>query len=438
MYAGEMKIGFICLPLSGHVLPMTSLMRKLQSRGHEVFFLGVPDYESIVRDADLSFLECCARSFPRGSMPGLWQPIASMQGLEIMQYAMTSIFPKLIAAALKELPAILLKYEIDALVVDTAFFYVQLAAMSVKVPFVQVSLALHTDATGTTPPSIFSWPYETSPEALARNLEGLQELGKLLAPNLQIASEFAERAGLSLDWTDPGATASKLAIITQTPREFDFPIVGLPSQWHYAGPFHDGDGRRAIPFPWDELDQRPLVYVSLGTVVNGQDRLYRTVLEALVEMQDLQVVVSAGNSAIAEGLREVSPRALIVEQVPQLELLKRTALCITHGGLNTVLEALAQGVPMIAVPIGFDQPGVAARIAYHHVGEFIQVDELTTQGLSAAVRQVLDQAEYRVNACRFQEIIARNRGLDAAADAVEHAFADTANEVRVFPAVHGS
>ena len=213
-----MKIGFVCLPLSGHVLPMSSLMRKLRSRGHQVVFIGQFDMGPLICDADLPFLPYCAETFPSGSMPGLWEPLARMHGQEILDCFGKTICPQLLDAALKELPHLLSEQGIDALVVDTDFFYVQLAAMSVHVPFVQVFLALHLDPTGTTPPLVFSWPFETTPEALARNRRGLQQLGKLHAPCLQIGRTFAERVKLSLDWTDPGAAISKLALITQTPR----------------------------------------------------------------------------------------------------------------------------------------------------------------------------------------------------------------------------
>jgi zeaxanthin glucosyltransferase len=65
----------------------------------------------------------------------------------------------------------------------------------------------------------------------------------------------------------------------------------------------------------------------------------------------------------------VPSNVIVVDQAPQIELLKRATLCITHAGLNTALESLAYGVPMVAIPIGYDQFGVAARIAYHGVGE---------------------------------------------------------------------
>ena len=60
--------------------------------------------------------------------------------------------------------------------------------------------------------------------------------------------------------------------------------------------------------------------------------------------------------------------AVVVNYCPQIQLLERSAACITHAGLNTALESLAQGVPMVAIPITNDQPGVAARIAWSGTG----------------------------------------------------------------------
>ena len=185
--------------------------------------------------------------------------------------------------------------------------------------------------------------------------------------------------------------ASQLALITQTPKEFDFPILKPPLHWHYTGPFHDDEGRRSVPFPWEGLDGRTLLYVSLGTAVNSQDRLFRIILEAVGGMSELQIVFSTGGRVVAKDLVNIAPNTILVERVPQIELLKQAALCITHAGLNTVLEARAQGVPLLAIPIGFDQPGVAARIAYHRTGEFIEVENLTAQGLSALIRKIIEQ-----------------------------------------------
>jgi UDP:flavonoid glycosyltransferase YjiC (YdhE family) len=77
---------------------------------------------------------------------------------------------------------------------------------------------------------------------------------------------------------------------------------------------------------------------------------------------------------------------------------------------------------MVAIPIGYDQPGVAARIAHHGTGEFIEVDELTTDRLRGLIEKVLQDPSYRERAEYFQRVISRTRGLDVAADVIEQAF----------------
>jgi UDP:flavonoid glycosyltransferase YjiC (YdhE family) len=97
--------------------------------------------------------------------------------------------------------------------------------------------------------------------------------------------------------------------------------------------------------------------------------------------RDLQLVLSIGNQIDPDQVGPAPSNAIIVRQAPQLELLQRSSVCITHAGLNTVLEALAQGVPQIAIPVTHDQPGVAARIANKQTGLVTSLDKLTAPRL---------------------------------------------------------
>jgi zeaxanthin glucosyltransferase len=113
---------------------------------------------------------------------------------------------------------------------------------------------------------------------------------------------------------------------------------------------------------------------------------------------------------------------MLVNRAPQLELLKRASVCITHAGLNTVLEALAQGVPQVAIPVTVDQPGVAARIAEKKTGLFVPSTEVTVSRLASLLDQVRNDSIYRDNARHFQKVIAEASGLSKAADLLERAF----------------
>ena len=101
---------------------------------------------------------------------------------------------------------------------------------------------------------------------------------------MPIAQSYAERNGLEIDWSNPAATVSKLAVITQTPKEFDFPIPHLPPQFHYTGPFHDNQGRKPVPFPWEKLTGKPAqdAAVQLRTLQEVQHPGLRLVRVGLV------------------------------------------------------------------------------------------------------------------------------------------------------------
>lgn len=177
-----------------------------------------------------------------------------------------------------------------------------------------------------------------------------------------------------------------------------------------------------MPFPWEKLTGKPLVYASLGTIVNGLDHLYRVILEAAGKFPEIQTVLSVGTNINPDVLGPIPENAIVVSEAPQIELLKRASLCITHAGLNTTLESLAQGVPMVAIPIGYDQPGVAARIAHHGVGEFVEVGDLTVDRLLGLMQRVATNPSYRVRARYFRDRIAKTRGLEVAAEIIEQSF----------------
>ena len=417
-----MKIGFVSMPFVGHLNPMTTLARRLQSRGHEVAFIGVPDVEPFARAAGLDFVPFCENEYPAGSIAKLYRPASKQHGLEAARWSIRERNVDLFSAASKHLPQKLSETGVAALVIDVIHTFLELVPIGLGMPYVQVSTGLHIDFSGTTPPLFFSWPCETTPGALTRNLEGVKAAGKIFAPVVPVAMSYAKKMGLQVDWNDFTATTSKLAVMTQTPKEFDFPGIPWPAQFHYTGPFHDIKGRDPIPFPWEKLTGNPLVYASMGTLVNGLKHVYKTVLQATAQLSEIQVVLSVGENVKLDDLGTIPSNIIVVRKAPQIELLKRAALCITHAGLNTALESLAQGVPMVAIPIGYDQPGVAARVAYHGVGEFLEIEHLAVERVQWLIQEVLENPRYREKARWFQKVIAQTRGLDVAADVIERAF----------------
>jgi len=294
--------------------------------------------------------------------------------------------------------------------------------MHLRMPFVHVSNALHVDYTGRAPICFVDWPYGTGDDSLARNVEGIRRARVLLEPVTARAQTYARKVGLSVDWNNPHSTLSPLAWVTQCPREFDFgPAPDFP-QFHYAGPFHDGLGRIDFDFPWRQLTGEPIVYASMGTLQNGLIDVFRSITQAAIGLKEFQLVLAVGSQLDHKQLGAVPANVVVVSYAPQIELLKRSSLCITHAGLNTVLESLSSGVPMLALPITNDQPGVAARIASKKLGVVISPDQASPGNFVEAIKWAFGDSTLRDNVRRVQDAIRRTDGLSIAADILERAF----------------
>jgi zeaxanthin glucosyltransferase len=416
-----MKIAFIAPPITGHLNPMTTLAREFQSRNHNVVFISLPDGEAVVSAAGLTFLPCAANEFPAGSLNQRFRERSKLQGKEALRVILRNAAART-EGLLNSLPATLTAAAVDAVVLDTVLFYTELVPVSLGMPYAHVANALHFDYSGYTPLCFYDWPHETTPAALARNQKGIESFLEMLAPTKAIGRAYAKRVGLEVDWENPASTISKLAWITQCPREFDFESSHWSPQFHHTGPFHDGANRIDVDFPWQRLTGERLIYASMGTLQNGLENVFRAIAEAVRLHKDVQLVLSIGNHLDPEQIGPLPSNTILVKHAPQLELLKRASACITHAGLNTALEALAQGVPLVAIPITVDQPGVAARIAEKKTGLVIQLKELTGPRLGFLLDQVLNDSTYRNNARYFQKAIAETNGVSKAADLLERAF----------------
>lgn len=165
------------------------------------------------------------------------------------------------------------------------------------------------------------------------------------------------------------------------------------------------------------FDERsPRAYVSLGTVFNGQPKVFEAILDGL----DCQVVVSAGAS-FERLAHRAGPKTHLFVRVPQVPLLGQVDFVITHGGNNTVQECLAAGRPMIVIPFGGDQLANARRVERLRCGVAIMPAELN----AARVRAALESIRSESIVSRARELGASLAGLDGTGRAVAAILAAT-------------
>jgi zeaxanthin glucosyltransferase len=110
---------------------------------------------------------------------------------------------------------------------------------------------------------------------------------------------------------------------------------------------------------------------------------------------------------------------IVVAYAPQQQIVDRSQLVITHAGMNTVFGTLSRGIPLVAIPITNEQPGIAARLAATGAGKMQPLDTLTSENLKAAIVEVLQNPQYRANAVKIQQAIIEAGGVKKAADIID-------------------
>jgi len=174
---------------------MTTLARRLKRRGHDVVSVGFSDAEPLVRAAELPFVPIGEKEYPAGSNRTIVNQLSKLQGQEALEFTHRALAEAL-QAIFDHLPRALRETGVDALVIDGVLIELGIVPMHLDMPYVHVSNSLHYDFSGHTPLFAFDWPYETTPEAFARNKEGVRSFLKLLERNRLIARRYAERVAL--------------------------------------------------------------------------------------------------------------------------------------------------------------------------------------------------------------------------------------------------
>jgi zeaxanthin glucosyltransferase len=414
------RIGILSFSSPGHFYPLTALGRRLQSRGHEVVYFQVADLERPIRAAGLPFRQIGREDFPPGSLRARDEDLGKLEGPAALRRALRGI--KLNAKMLfRDAPAAIRDEGVDSLLVDQIEMAGGTVAEHLGLPFVSVAAALPVNFDPSVPPVNLPWSHRLGIGARLRNRLGNAASEWTFSGVVQTIN-LQRRA-----WGLPPARGlnslfSRLAQVAQLPADFELPGRRLPPYVHNTGPWTDAAGRSPVEFPWSRLDPgRPLAYASMGTLQNGVLRTFRTIAEACAGL-DLQLVISLGGGQDPTLLGDLPGDPVVVGYAPQLDLIRRSVLTISHGGLNTALESLAQGVPMVVLPVAYDQPGVGARVEWSGVGRSIPVGRLTVDRLRSAVRIVLSNPAYRERASRLQSSIEAADGLNRAADLIEGAF----------------
>lgn len=409
-------VGIICPNTPGHLIAMVALADATRARGHRVTFFLLGDPPAPVAAAGFETVALGGAVFPPDQYRIEFQRLGSLQGRAALKHTL-SIAARAADAILEVGPTVVRAAGVTALAVDQASFPGGTVADQLELPFATVCNALLLNPDPAVPPYFTHWQPRDSGWARIRNRIAWAGLNRLYAPILTRIQTHRRRLGLPVP-AGIAATWSDRLQISQQPEIFEFPRRELPKHVRFVGPLRLPVEDQPVPFPWERLDGRPLIYASLGTLQNRIAGTFRVIAEACDRL-DAQLVISTGHGVTPEELGELPGHPIVVSYAPQLELLRRSTFAVTHAGLNTVLETLTVGIPLVAVPVTNDQPGVAARVVWVGAGEAIAHKHVTSQALRAAVVRVRSDPSYRTAAERVRNSIQASGGAPRAAELIE-------------------
>lgn len=232
-----------------------------------------------------------------------------------------------------------------------------------------------------------------------------------------------------------------LPVLSYNLPEMEFPGAGHP-RLHYVGPMIHRDRREArvdaaSQERWrrlldrrarDAAEARPLVYCSLGSYWSADRTFLRRVLEVFARRPEWDLVLGLGGKLTAEDLAPAPPNAVLLDWAPQLEVLREAACVVTHGGITTINECIAFGVPMVVYSTKHvDQNGCAARVAFHGLGLRGDKDVETSEGLERNIARVLAEPEFRARVAAMRAHVLACERANEAVRLIERAASEGAS-----------
>ncbi|HEX8304552.1 MAG TPA: nucleotide disphospho-sugar-binding domain-containing protein [Jatrophihabitans sp.] len=353
------------LPLTGHLNAALALGQALAASGHHVAWCGAEtDLRPLVGPN--------AEIYPTGKR---YYRQDTGRGLEAARTLWTGYLIPLNRFILDPADAAVAEYRPDVVVVDQYAVAAGLAAHRRGVRWA----SLCTGAMELTPPS---WELPGHQEWVAEQLARIwAKAGLPVDPAIDL--RFSPYLVLAL-------TSS--ALVGTAP---------LPPQCRLVGPVL-GKRPNDPAFAWQDWDSgRRHVLITVGTLAEHLARdFYARMLAALAPLAaQVQPVLVAPAGAVPDP----PDWLLTATRVPMLELLPELDAVVCHGGMGTVTEALAQGVPLVVAPIRHDQPAVAAQVAGAGAGIAVSFSSASAADLTSAVTAVLTEPAYRAAARRVAE-----------------------------------
>jgi len=372
------RVLFTTHPASGHLHPLVPLAQALMMAGHEVTFACSPLFCPPVEASGFPAIPASLAWLESGfddAFPQIGEVFATQGAAAALNWVNEEVFAGATAAMTADLLALSHDRWPDVIVRDHHEFGGYVAAEALALPHATVEVGAFHGA---------YWRDERVAQQLDR-----QRAAHGLAPDPNLARLY------------------HFLHLSFVPPRYQDPAAPLPPTAHAPRPvIFDRSGAETLPAWMADLPDWPTVYVTLGTLENRSPGIFPAIIAGLWD-EPLNVIVTVGRDQDPADLGPQSSNMHIERYIPQSLLLPHCDLVVSHAGFNSVLGALAHGLPQVVIPLSADQPAHARRCVMLGVGRVIQPDELSPVAVRLAVRAVLADPTYRKNATqRRDEMVA--------------------------------
>ncbi len=388
-----MKFIFAIPPFWGHINPTLSLGQTLLARGHDVAWCGMsllkPDL--IPKGGQFFYLQETAEKNKEEieRIIQLQNKGANMPALAALKLGLEDTYIPFAKMMFEEFNRVIDLYKPDVIVNDCITFAGTLSAHLKQIPCATLTpITPNAIKDNQVAPKVTNWVHDS--------IIGMQkELG------IMGDEEYIQSKELNMYYTSPLFCGYDEASIPPY-MKFIGSLSGRPDN---------------TPFDWDRLHRsnNPKVYISIGTVlVDSRKEFFSKMVEALKD-KPLTVVAAADPKILEEW-----PENFIVQSyVPQSELLKHVDVVIGHGGLNTVCDTYMNGIPMLIIPMAFDQSHTALLIDTYGCGIRIKYTRMRAQDVANAIDELLNNLRYKHAAKEIQQSFIEAGGNTRAAGLLE-------------------
>lgn len=403
------------VPASGHVNPMLAIGRALHENGHTVAFTTAATYQEQIERAGFKFY---ALDYPHGAVPAIHaafrQPARwhSQFSPNAPQSYFFRDLPKLVASLIGAIE----DFEPAILGNDGNQYAGPIAAEACGIPYSNFFAIVNPLLSKDVPPFGLGlkWHPVGHPYRWLWKLFRVPVYGVMLRHDLFV-NRVRRRYGLKPRWGNLLAPSPYLTLIATT-DEYEYPRSDLARQVMYVGPVTTAQrGEVHDDFPWEWLtkDDRPTFYVSMGTIVSGS-KIFQYVID-LAQNANWKAVIAVGHGTDPAQFEPLTDNILLRQFVPQLKLMQYIEAMVSHGGNNTVSEALLHGLPLVVIPVSADQPDSAGHIVACGAGIRLSPWRVTQTQLGEAMDALLNEPTYRAAAQRIQASYQATDGAQTAA-----------------------